>query len=390
MDRPARARPPADPEFGTEPPGARPEKHLLEGMSQVVQHAWSTRGPLSTTLLPLAWLYGAVTAWRRLAYRRGLKLRHTLAVPVIMVGNLIVGGAGKTPTTMAVVESLRRHGFRPGIVSRGYGSTTAERPAGVHEVTDRSTVGRCGDEPLLMHLRTGAPTFVGADRVAAANALLAQHPEVDVIVSDDGLQHLALGRAVQVLVFDERGAGNGRLLPAGPLRERLPMKIPAATLVVYNAAAESTPLPGTLARRQLGGAVPLAAWWRGEPATLPVLAELRNCPLIAAAGLARPARFFGMLEARGLTFTRLVLPDHHDFATLPWPEGSPDVIVTEKDAVKLSVERVGTTRVWVAPLDFRLDAAFEAALLALLPSPGSPHGNSSAESAGLPGVQGPA
>lgn len=365
-------------------------ERLDSATSRVVQRAWASRGPLSTALLPLAWLYGAVTATRRAVYRLGLRRRHALALPVVVVGNLIVGGAGKTPTTIAVVDLLRRHGFTPGVVSRGYGRDAGSQPAAVHEVTDRSDVGRCGDEPLLMCLRTGAPTFVGTDRVAAARALLQRHHEVDVIVSDDGLQHLALERAVQLLVFDERGAGNGRLLPAGPLREALPAHTPAATLVVYNADRPSTPLPGTLARRALAGALPLAGWWRGEPATLQTLAELQGRPLIAAAGLARPGRFFGMLEAHGLTFTRLVLPDHHGFATLPWPEGSADVIVTEKDAVKLAVERIGVTRVWVAPLDFRLDATFEVALIALLPPPGNPHGNSFAEPAGLPGVQGPA
>lgn len=367
-----------------------PER-LTGATSRVIQRAWTSRGPLSTALLPLAWLYRGATALRRAFYSMGLRRRHMLAVPVVVVGNLIVGGAGKTPTTMAVVDLLKRHGFRPGIVSRGYGRTDGGQPvAAVHEVTDRSNVGDCGDEPLLMYRRTGAPTFVGTDRVAAASALLKRHREVDVIVSDDGLQHLALERTVQVLVFDERGNGNGRLLPAGPLRDALPASVPATTLVVYNAARASTPLPGTLARRALAGALPLAGWWQGEPAKLKMLAELQGRPLIAAAGLARPERFFEMLEAQGLAFTRLVLPDHHGFATLPWPEGSVDVIVTEKDAVKLAMQRVGATRVWVAPLDFRLDTAFEIALIALLPPPGKPYGNSFAEPAGLPRVQGPA
>jgi len=232
---------------------------------------------------------------------------------------------------------------------------------------------------LLLHLRTGAPVVVGRDRVAAARHLMRRHPTVDAIVSDDVLQHLRLARDVQVLVFDERGVGNGWLLPAGPLREPLPHAVPPRSLVVYFAAAPSTPLRGTLAQRALVGAVGLADWWQGRPASRDALDALRSRPVLAAAGVARPERFFAMLRERGLTITPLPLPDHHNYATLPWPAGSPDVLVTEKDAIKLDVARMGMTRVWVAPLDFSLDAAFDAALFDLLPPPGtSSDGNATA------------
>lgn len=344
------------------------------GFSQTLTRAWLGHGPLATALLPLAWLYGAVRAARSAAYRHGWRRSQKLAVPVVVVGNLIAGGAGKTPTVLALVDMLRRHGRRPGILSRGYGGTHD----GVLEVTRDTPASRCGDEPLLMHLRSRAPLAVGRDRVGAGRLLLRTHPELDVLVSDDGLQHLALARDAQVIVFDERGVGNAWLLPAGPLREPLPARVPARSLVVYNAAKASTPLPGSLARRDLAGVVDLAEWWRGGAASVEALRSLRGHRVLAAAGMAHPRRFFDMLSDQGLQVEELALPDHHDFATLPWPAETGTVLVTEKDAVKIDPDRVGTTKVWVVPLDFGLDAAFEAALIALLPPTPTPHGNSPA------------
>ena len=345
------------------------------GAAGRLQQAWLSRGALAICLWPLSLLFGISTALRRGLYRIGVLGSQRMPVPVIVVGNLIAGGAGKTPVVIALVEVLRRHGRTPGIVSRGYGGSAT----GVVDVQRGTPAAECGDEPLLLHLRTGAPLVVGRDRVAATQHLLRRHPTVDVVVSDDGLQHLRLARDLQLLVFDERGVGNGWLLPAGPLRERLPPHVPARSLVVYNADAASTPLPGSLARRVLRGAVALDAWWRGEAATAPALDALRARPVIAAAGLARPERFFAMLRERGLRISPLPLPDHHDYAALPWPADAADVVVTEKDAIKLDPARIGHTRVWVAPLDFAFGADFDTALLALLPPPGTPsHGNATA------------
>lgn len=309
---------------------------------------------LARSLQPLSWLYA------RLLARQRRVTPQNVGVPVVVVGNLIVGGAGKTPTVIALVKLLRAAGWTPGVVSRGYGRATSVPTM----VSDRSEARDCGDEPLLIRLRTGAPVAVGRDRVAAARLLRSTSPQVDLIVCDDGLQHWALARDVQVIVFDERGAGNGRLLPAGPLREALPERLPAATQVLYNAAAPSTALPGWTARRALAGVCLLADWWAGAAAQ--PLDALRDRPLLAVAGIAEPERFFRMLEALGLTIERCPLPDHHDFATLPWSNQA-DVVLTEKDAVKLRPERAGTTRIWVAALDFQPDPAFNAALLQALP-----------------------
>jgi tetraacyldisaccharide 4'-kinase len=327
-----------------------------------LQQEWLSGGPLSAALLPLSWLYRGLLGLRALAYRLGLKRTETLPVPVVVVGNWIVGGAGKTPTTLALLELLRRRGLRAGVISRGYGREGDD----VHLVTRVSTAREAGDEPLLIHLRSRVPVAVGRDRVAAARALLAAHPKLELLVSDDGLQHWRLPRALSLLVFDERGLGNGRLLPAGPLRQP-PAPLAADQLVVYNAPGPSTALPGFSAERRLTGAVSLAGWWAGDPATTDTLLALRQRPgLLAVAGIARPQRFFDMLAAQGLQVATLALPDHDDFATLPWPADAAAIVLTEKDAVKLPPDRVGALPVWVVALDFSPGADFEAALDAQL------------------------
>jgi tetraacyldisaccharide 4'-kinase len=317
-------------------------------------------------------LYRGAMALRRLAYRLGLMPTVRVARPVLVVGNRIAGGAGKTPTVMALLAHLQSKGWRPGVISRGHGRASH----GVLAVTAGTPPRSAGDEPLLIRLRSGVPMVVGADRVAAARALLSAHPDVDLLVADDGLQHLRLARDVAVVVFDARGAGNGWLLPAGPLRE--PLTAPSgalATLVLYNAATPTTPLPGFMARRGLAGAVALDDWWQGRPASLPCLHALRGRPLLAVAAIARPQAFFELLRAQGLTLEALGLADHAAFEPLPWPAQAADVIVTEKDAVKLETARVRRerpgTRVWVAPLDFAPEPAFLAALDAAL----APHRN---------------
>lgn len=335
-----------------------------------VQRAWLARGPLAIALWPLSLLYRLLMGLRRLLYRAGLRHAVTLDVPVIVVGNLVAGGAGKTPTVLAVLALLQRQGWTPGVVSRGYGRRH-EDASGVLDVQPQTAPEDCGDEPLLLRRRAGVPVCVGRDRVQAAQELRRRHPQVDLIVSDDGLQHWRLERTAQVIVFDERGAGNGWLLPAGPLREPLTVRPPPRSVVIYNAAAPSTPWRGHLARRSLAAAVPLADWWRGELGRVVPLEALRGRTLQAVAGVAQPQRFFTMLRGAGLAITEVPLPDHHDFAILPWPAAEHDleIVLTEKDAVKLLPARIGAARVWVAALDFALDEAAEAELVALLPPP---------------------
>lgn len=331
---------------------------------QRIQAAWLRRGPLAWSLLPLSALYAAVVLLRRGLYAAGVLKRERLPVPVVVVGNVIAGGAGKTPTVIALVQHLERRGLRPGIVSRGYGSRTQ---AGPRAVGPHSDAGEAGDEPLLMALRTGVPVVVGADRVEAARDLLRRHPEVGVIVSDDGLQHLRLARDVEIIVFDERGAGNGWWLPAGPLRESARRH---SDLVLYNAPRPSTPRPGFLAQRALADAVPLAAWRTGRHESVP-LAAFKARRVLAVAAVAHPERFFTMLEAQGLAIERHALPDHALFEPLPWTGWDGEaILVTEKDAVKL--DAAADPRVHVVALDFQPDPAFFAALDRLLPPAAHP------------------
>jgi tetraacyldisaccharide 4'-kinase len=342
--------------------------------------AWVTAqwaGPCPSTgarlLQPLSWLYALLAGAHQAVYRLGWRAVLRAPVPLLVVGNLVAGGAGKTPTVIALVALLRQQGWTPGVISRGHGRRGAERKA-LRTVQQHSTAAEVGDEPLLIHLRTGAPVVVSADRAAAAGALCASNPTVDILIADDGLQHHRLRRDLALLVFDDRGAGNGLRLPAGPLRQALPRQVPPHTLVLYNAAQASTPLPGLTGRRRLSGVLPLAAWWQGQTAQAVDggWPALRGRRLLAAAGLARPETFFAMLQAQGLQIDRLALSDHHPFDPLPWPLGTPEVIVTEKDAVKLLPAAVGATRVWVATLDFQLEPGFAEALRTLC-APFKPH-----------------
>ncbi len=314
---------------------------------------------LAQCLRPLSWCYATVAGARRAAYAVGWCRAERAPLPVVVVGNLVAGGAGKTPTVIALVEALRSAGRTPGVISRGYGRDSAA----TRQVLDDSLPAEVGDEPLLIRRRTRAAVWVAKRRIEAARALCAAQPEVNVLVADDGLQHLALARDVQVIVFDERGIGNGLLLPAGPLRQPLPRHVPVNSHVLYNAAQPSTAWPGACAMRALAGAAALPDWWRGVAATPQALAALRGRKLLAAAGMAAPQRFFDMLRAAGLDFDALPLPDHNDFATLPWPADGAEVLVTEKDAIKLPRQGRGSTRVWVVALDFRLPENFTAAVL---------------------------
>ncbi len=335
---------------------------LRAALERALTRVWYARRSAPLGLRLLSGLYAALSTLSALPWR--LRWRHPWRAPcpVVVVGNLVAGGAGKTPTVIALVGALQAAGWRPGVVSRGHG----RRSRGVVVAGADDAAARLGDEPFLIRRRTGVPLAVGARRADAAAALLAAHPEVDVLVADDGLQHPALARDLALWVFDERGAGNGALLPAGPLRQRLPVQLPARTWVLYNAATRTTPLPGALATRALAGAVALAEWHRGAAMEPAALRALRGRPVHAMAGIAAPERFFGMLRDAGLDIVAQPLPDHAPLDPPPWPPGTPDLLCTEKDAAKLDPARTGGTRVWVVGLDFRLPSALVAELLAAL------------------------
>lgn len=306
--------------------------------------------PVSLVLLPLSWLYGLGVRLRRLAYGRGWLPVERLPVPVIVVGNLTVGGTGKTPAVLWLTERLRGAGLRPGIVLRGYGGLARDWPQHVTPTSDPDAV---GDEAVLLARNSGCPVAAGPDRAAAARSLLAEGG-CDIIVSDDGLQHYRLGRDLEVLVVDgERGFGNRRCLPAGPLREPL-SRARELDLVLCNgggcAAGEPMELvPG-----------PLTAL--AEPGRTRPLAELRRLRVTAVAGIGNPGRFFAMLRRAGLHVDERPYRDHHRFTAeeaAAWPPGP--VLMTEKDAVKC--ERFAGRDHWYLPVRARIDEAFGRRLL---------------------------
>lgn len=338
-----------------------PRRRIFDALSRNAYRPGTSA--VTIALTPLTWIYRALACGQALLQRRAAA---STGLPVVVVGNLVAGGAGKTPVVIAIVHALREAGFVPGVISRGYGRTAHATAV----VSSSSAPQDVGDEPLLVHRRTAAPVVVDADRLRAAGVLRAAFADVDVIVADDGLQHRRLRRDVDVIVFDERGIGNGRLLPAGPLREPMRTQPPAHALVLYNHDAPTTPWPGGCATRALGRAVPLASWLAGRHDDGVELASLQARAPFAAAGIAAPRRFFAMLAGAGLVIRALPLPDHHDYATLPWPADAGDVVVTEKDAVKLAPHaHAASPRIWVVPLDLRLPRDFVAALLARLPPP---------------------
>jgi tetraacyldisaccharide 4'-kinase len=289
---------------------------------------------------------------RRLLYRIGVLHSERLAVPVIVVGNITVGGSGKTPLVLWLAEFLRRHGYRPGLISRGYGGKAGCWPQAVDAGSEPRVV---GDEALLLARRSGCPMAVGPDRVAAASQLIAEH-DVDIIISDDGMQHYRLGRDIEIAVLDgERRLGNGLCLPAGPLREP-PGRLKSVDFVVTNGSARAGEWSMQLVAAD---ALPLLAG-EGRPAP-----DFASGPVHAVAGIGNPGRFFATLHALGLETIEHPFPDHHPFGKgeLDFNDTAP-VLMTEKDAVKY-LDYAGK-RHWYLPVTARLPGEFGKALLAAL------------------------
>lgn len=281
-------------------------------------------------MAPLAGLFSLIAGLRGRLYRSGVLRADRLPVPVIVVGNITAGGTGKTPLTLWLAQTLRAAGWRPGIVSRGYGG----QGKGVHAVLPDSLPDQVGDEPILLARQSGCPVWVGARRAEAGRALMAAHPEVDVLLCDDGLQHLALARDIEIAVIDgARGLGNGHRLPWGPLREGA-RRLDTVTAVVINGenlTALRCAAPTYAMHLQTGVLRNLC-----DPARTAELADFVGRPVAALAGIGNPQRFFDQLTRLGLTPVAHAFPDHHRFvaADLPAGPGRGPVIMTTKDAVK--------------------------------------------------------
>jgi tetraacyldisaccharide 4'-kinase len=304
---------------------------------------WYRRGAIAWLLWPVSVVFACVVFTRRIFYGlRLLKSAHP-GIPVIVVGNLTVGGSGKTPLVLWIAEFLRNNGWSPAIVSRGYGG----KVEGPRAATVASEPEEVGDEPIMLSRRSGCPVWVGADRLKVIEALRAQHPAVDVLVLDDGLQHYRLRRDVEIAVVDSRGLGNGFLLPAGPLRESAWRLRFVDAVVSHGSTLKgfAMQLEGEVAHRMTDARdrQPLQAW-RGQK-------------VHAVAGIGNPSRFFVHVGRLGPRVVPHPFPDHHRFipGELEFGDEAP-VLMTEKDAVKL--RRYARAGWWVLPVSAKLDPAF--------------------------------
>ncbi len=290
-------------------------------MRVFLERIWFGGGRGSWLLAPLELLFALLAALRRWSYRLGLSSSIHPGRVVVVVGNLTVGGSGKTPIIVWLATALTARGLRVGVVSRGYGGTET----GPVEVLSSSSPARVGDEPVLIARRTQARVVVGRDRVAAAVQLA---PAVDVILADDGLQHYRLARDLEIVVVDaRRGFGNGHLLPRGPLREPV-RRLSSVAAVILNGEGEPG-VPGMRARLAPSGLVPLLGGKRLH------LEDLGGRRVHAVAGIGDPERFFKLLESAQLQIIRHPKPDHAVLtpADVEFADGYP-VLMTEKDAVK--------------------------------------------------------
>ncbi len=310
-------------------------------MNRTFPQWWLSRTWKSWALLDISLAYGGVIALRRRLYRKQWLRAVRLPVPVVVVGGILVGGTGKTPLSLWLIEQLRGRGWRPGVVSRGYGAANTKMAMMVDADTPANLA---GDEPALMARQGRVPVAIGKDRVAAAQLLLRTHPDVNLILADDGLQHLHLARNVEIAVVDSRGMGNGFMMPAGPLRER-PDRLTSVNAIVLRGQAPALDL--SVPTFQMRLAVTALRHANSGQVLAPAEFALRFERRLAAAGIGYPQQFFESLAAAGLQCETLPLPDHFDFAKSPFPpDAELAVIVTEKDVLKTA--HLNDHRLWVA------------------------------------------
>lgn len=333
--------------------------------------AWQARGFLACLLWPASQLYRGLIQLRHSLFTTGFFTSHHVGVPVLVVGNIVAGGAGKTPLVMALVQHFQAQGVTVGVISRGYG----RKGSACQEVLDNTPIQESGDEPALIKRLVNAPVFVAPRRIDAARALLLAHPATELLVCDDGLQHYALHRDIDIAVFDDRGVGNGWLLPAGPLRETWPLRNGLGFDLVLHTGQTPT-FEGYRSSRQLASHAVAA------DGSAILLSSLQGQPLAALAAIANPGAFFAMLAAVGLKLDQTIsLPDHHDFSNdvLPVKPGM-TVLCTEKDAIKLfrlpSMTHSSAFRLLAVPLLFSPEPAFLNAVDALLAPLLLPHAHS--------------
>jgi tetraacyldisaccharide 4'-kinase len=316
-------------------------------MSEWLQKQWFCKSVWHLLLLPLAAIYLGLIHLRKLLYKLNVFKSYALPVPVIVVGNISVGGTGKTPAVIYLAQQLKLAGYCPGIISRGYGRSNSL----VQAVSCGSSPDQVGDEPLLIAMRTACPVFVGNNRVAAGVALVKEHPEVNVIISDDGLQHYRLKRSLELAVVDaDRGFGNGFLIPAGPLRETV-ARLSLVDAIVVNGNAEALkPVPNkNLFSMRLVGETFFSLDGKQKKSA----AYFKKKKLAAVAGIGNPDRFFGHLRMMSLDFQSQAFPDHHLFCLEDFtPFKDKTILMTEKDAVKC---QDFAADIWMLPVDAMIE-----------------------------------
>jgi tetraacyldisaccharide 4'-kinase len=355
--------------------------HLINASSHQLQQApafWEKRGAAALLLWPLSKCFGFISELRKCLYELGIFKSQSLNVPIIVVGNLRVGGTGKTPTVLAIAQVLHEQGFHPGVISRGYKGQSLE-PI---EVTETSNPSELGDEPCYMAQQLAQlhiPVFVHSRRIATAQALLKAHPQVNVIISDDGLQHYAMkrwparegGRDIELVVRDARAEGNAFLLPAGPLRESSD-RPRDYTLNLGSSASSGTPYLTDAPNFYLETIVK-DVYQLAHPEHQVDLNYFASQPdILAAAGIGNPKKFFDVLESAGLKITPLALPDHFDFKENPFQHSlAPVVMITEKDAVKCAQleQYKNDERIWVVPITVKLPNDFVSLMIDVLHRP---------------------
>ncbi|MEZ9198784.1 tetraacyldisaccharide 4'-kinase [Shewanella sp. 10N.286.54.B9] len=320
-------------------------------MQSWVNKLWYDGHILRFALWPLSLLFAAITWFRRQLYVVGLKPQATFAVPVIIVGNITVGGSGKTPTVIYLIELLRQHGYKPGVISRGYGVQID----GVRSVYPSDNANQVGDEPAMIVARTNVPMVVGAKRIDAAQQLLHDF-DVDIIISDDGLQHYALGRDIELIILDgERRLGNGMLLPAGPLREGHWRTADVDHVIVNGGVARSHELQMQLQPTQ---------WHSVNGKQSPNMAPQPEQNVVAMAGIGNPSRFFDTLVDMGYSLDRVQAYDDHSAyseSTLTALTAGSPLLMTEKDAVKC--REFAKDNWWYLAVDAKLPPSFDQQIL---------------------------
>ncbi len=327
----------------------------------LIERHWQKPYPvLSFLLKPLSGLFAKIAAKRRADFLSGKRQSEKLPVPVVVVGNIHAGGTGKTPIVAALVSGLQEKGVKVGIISRGYG----RKSKAVHVLNAESRAEDAGDEPLLLFRKTGAPTAVGSSRAEAGRALLAAHPDIGLIVADDGLQHYALRRDVEIAVFPAADTGRTDLglLPNGSLREPL-SRLESVDAVVVGGRADTSFMPS---ENMFHSRIETGQIYRlNRPSEKLDISTLSGKRVAAVAGIARPQRFFDTLTHMGIRLDQTVaLPDHADISNRDLPPADV-VLVTEKDAVKFS-DGICTDNVWVLPVCAIIEPDLAAFVLARL------------------------